>query len=74
MNISAVSGKIHIDGNSGWDAFKAAGNCTGNGTYSMPYVIEDLVIGDGGLGSCILIENSDVYRLTVTIIPFLEIL
>ncbi len=33
LKITSVSGKIHIDGNSGWAAFKAAGNCTGNGTY-----------------------------------------
>jgi len=62
LKCSAVSGKIHIDGNSGWAAFKAAGNCTGNGTYSEPYVIEDLVIdGGGSSGSCILIENSNLY-------------
>lgn len=61
LKISVVSGKIHIDGNSGWVALKAAGNCTGKGTYSDPYVIEDFVIDGGGSGSCILIENSDVY-------------
>ncbi|MFX1476984.1 MAG: NosD domain-containing protein [Promethearchaeota archaeon] len=59
MEISAVSGKIHIDNN--WTKVEAAGICTGNGTYSDPYVIEDLVIDGGGSGSCILIENSDVY-------------
>ncbi|MFX1478869.1 MAG: NosD domain-containing protein [Promethearchaeota archaeon] len=61
LKISAVSGKIHIDGNSGWATFRAAGNCTGEGTYSEPYVIEDLVIDGGGSGSCIKIENSNVY-------------
>jgi len=61
LKISDVSGKIHIDGNSGWAAFKADGNCTGSGTYSAPYVIEDLIINGGGSGNCILIENSDVY-------------
>ncbi|MFX1461531.1 MAG: NosD domain-containing protein, partial [Promethearchaeota archaeon] len=61
LKISAVSGKIHIINNSGWIDFRNAGNCTGNGTYSDPYVIEDLVIDGGGSGSCILIENSDVY-------------
>jgi len=61
LKLSAVSGKIHIDGNSGWTAFKAAGNCTGNGTISEPYVIEDLEIDGEGSGSCIFIENSDVY-------------
>ena len=59
LKISAVSGKIHINNN--WSAAKTAGICTGNGTYSDPYVIEDLVINGGGSGSCILIKNSDVY-------------
>jgi len=61
LKTSEVSGKISINGNSGWASFKAAGNCTGFGTYSLPYVIEDLEIDGGGSGSCILIENSDVY-------------
>ena len=59
LKISAVSEKIHIDNN--WTAVKAAGVCTGSGIYSDPYVMEDLVIDGGGSGSCILIENSDVY-------------
>jgi len=57
LKISATSGNIHIDGNSGWIAFKNDGNCTGEGTYSDPYIIEDLVIDNGS----IYIENSDVY-------------
>ena len=61
LNLSAVSGKIHIINNSGWVDFRNAGNCTGNGTYSDPYVIEDLLIDGGGSGSCILIENSTVF-------------
>ncbi|MBA7562285.1 hypothetical protein ES708_03937 [subsurface metagenome] len=61
LKISVVSEKIHIINNSGWVAFKNAGNCTGEGTYSDPYVIEDLVIDGGGSGSCIWIENSSVY-------------
>ncbi len=56
---SEISGKIHIDNN--WTEAKDAGICTGNGTYSNPYIIKDLVINGGGSGSCILIENSDVY-------------
>ncbi len=51
LKSSAFSGKIHIDNN--WTTTKAAGICTGNGTYSEPYVIEDLVIDGGGSGSCI---------------------
>ncbi len=56
---SALSGRIHIDNN--WTAAKSAGIVTGDGIYSDPYVIEDLVIDAGDLGSGILIENSDVY-------------
>ena len=59
LKFSAVSGKIHIDNN--WTAAKAAGICTGNGTSTEPYVIEDLVIDGGGSGSCVLIENSNVF-------------
>ncbi len=59
LKISAVSGKIHIDNN--WTDAESVGICTGNGTYSEPYIIEDLVIDGGGSGICILIENSDKY-------------
>ena len=58
---SAVSGKIRIINNSGWVDFRNAGNCTGSGTYSNPYIIEDLVIDGGGSGNSISIENSNVY-------------
>lgn len=61
LKLSAVQRPIHIDGNLGWAAFKAEGNCTGSGTSSNPYVIKNLEIDGGGSGSCILIENSDVY-------------
>lgn len=61
LKISATSGKISISGNSEWLAFKNAGYCSGNGTYSDPYVIEDLLIDGGGTGNCIWIEKSDVY-------------
>ena len=63
LKISTVSGKIHIDNN--WTAAKIAGICTGNGTYSEPYVIEDLVIDGENSGTCILIENSEVYVIIV---------
>ncbi len=59
LKLSAVSGKIHIGNN--WTAAKAAGICTGDGTYSEPYIIENFVIDGGGSGSCIWIENSTVY-------------
>ncbi len=60
LKLSAVSGKIHIDNN--WSATESTYSwCTGSGTFSDPYVIEDLVIDGGGSGSCIWIQNSDVY-------------
>jgi len=59
LQISATSGKIHIDNN--WTAAKALGICTGNGTYMEPYGIVDLVIDAGNSGNCILIENSNMY-------------
>ena len=61
LKFSQGSFKIHIVNNSGWVAFKDAGNCTGNGTYSDPYVIKDLVIDGEGSDYCILIENTNVY-------------
>lgn len=33
---SKISGRIHIDNN--WTDVKAAGICTGDGTYSEPYI------------------------------------
>jgi len=59
LKISKISGKIHIDNN--WTAAKSVGIVTGSGTYSDPYIIEDLVIDAGGSGCGILIENSDVH-------------
>jgi len=64
LRISAVSGKIHIDDESpiiNWTVAKKDGICTGNGTYSDPYIIEDLEIDGEGSGSCIWIDNSEVY-------------
>jgi len=59
LKISDVSGKIHINNN--WTAAKSAGICTGEGTSSNPYIIQNFEIDAGGSGSCIKIENSDVY-------------
>ena len=61
FKLSKISERIHIINNSGWVAFKNAGNCTGEGTYSDPYVIEDLEINGGGSDFGIWIENSSVY-------------
>ncbi|MGB5910517.1 MAG: NosD domain-containing protein [Promethearchaeia archaeon] len=61
MKLSAVSGKIYIINNSGWVAFRNADNCTGQGTSSDPYIIKDLEINGGDSGTCIFIQNTDVY-------------
>lgn len=55
------SGIIHIIGNDGWLDFKNSGSCTGEGTSSEPYLIENRNINGGGTYNCILIEDSDVF-------------
>jgi len=57
LKISVPSGGININGNSEWADFKDAGKCIGHGTYSDPYIIEDLEID----GESISISNSDVH-------------
>ncbi|MEE9379740.1 MAG: NosD domain-containing protein [Candidatus Lokiarchaeia archaeon] len=59
LKLSKVSGKIHIDNN--WSATKTALICTGSGSYSDPYVIEDLIINASGSGSGIWIQDSTVF-------------
>jgi len=59
LKSSANSDKIYINNN--WTEAKAAGICTGEGTASNPYLIEDLVINAGGIGNGIFIENSTDY-------------
>ncbi|MFX1345058.1 MAG: nitrous oxide reductase family maturation protein NosD [Promethearchaeota archaeon] len=59
LELLEISGKIHINNN--WSDAELAGICNGLGTYSDPYIIEGLEIDGGGLGSCILIENSTAY-------------
>ena len=61
LKISKISDQIHINGNSGWANAKTMGICTGSGTYSNPYVIENLEIDGKGSSYSILIENSNVY-------------
>ncbi|MFX0021138.1 MAG: nitrous oxide reductase family maturation protein NosD [Candidatus Hermodarchaeota archaeon] len=59
LKTSKISPKIHINDN--WSDAKALGICTGEGTFSNPYVIKDLIIDGGGSGNCIFIQNSDFY-------------
>ncbi|MFW9783836.1 MAG: nitrous oxide reductase family maturation protein NosD [Candidatus Heimdallarchaeota archaeon] len=61
LNHSKNFNKIYINGTADWIDFRNAGYCSGLGTYSDPYVIEDLIIDGEGIGSCIRIENSNVY-------------
>ncbi len=59
LKSSKISGKIHIYNN--WSDARDVGICTGDGTYSDPYIIEDLVIDGKNASTCILIEFSDDY-------------
>jgi len=59
LKSSKISERIHINNN--WTDAKISGICTGFGTHSEPYVIEDLVIDGDDSGTCILIENSWAY-------------
>ncbi|MFW9818109.1 MAG: right-handed parallel beta-helix repeat-containing protein [Candidatus Thorarchaeota archaeon] len=61
LRTSNITSPIHIKGNSGWVNFKNAGGCIGNGTYSDPYIIEDLIIDGYWNYNCVLVENSNVY-------------
>ena len=61
LESSEVSGKIHIVGSSGWADARARGICTGLGSSSNPYRIEDKVIDGKGTGTCIWIEDSNKY-------------
>ena len=45
--------RILINGNQGWATFKAAGDCTGFGNSTHPYVIKDLIIDARNSSSCI---------------------
>lgn len=59
LQTSQISGKIYIDNN--WTDTKNAELCTGSGTSTDPYVIEDLEIDANNTGSCILIKSSNEY-------------
>lgn len=61
LRFSKGSKKIYLNGNSDWSAAKAAGICTGSGTESDPYVIEDLIIDCEGSGNFFWIQDSSVY-------------
>ena len=51
---------IHIDGN--WTETNTTYDwCTGAGTHSDPYVIQDIEVDGLGVSTCILINNSNIF-------------
>ena len=50
---------IHIDGNTGWVIASSQEWCSGSGTFTDPYVIENVTIDGQNSDSCIKIKNSD---------------
>lgn len=52
---------VLMNGNSDWIDFKNMGYCTGNGTYSDPYILKNSIINGGAGPNCVHIENTDVY-------------
>ncbi|MFX1321008.1 MAG: nitrous oxide reductase family maturation protein NosD [Promethearchaeota archaeon] len=64
-NLKISAPPIYIDDTDpsyNWSIAKDAGICTGEGTYSEPYLIEGVVIDGTGLDlNLIMIENSDVF-------------
>ena len=56
LKSSANSDRIHINNN--WTDTKNAGICTGEGTESNPYILQNLIINASGIGNVIHIENT----------------
>ncbi len=53
---------IHVNGN--WSATNTTYEwCYGKGTLTEPYIIENVTVDAGGVGSCIFIENTANYFL-----------
>ena len=59
LSSSGIRGKIYIDGN--WTETKTAGICSGDGTPTSPYVIENYEIDGKEDGNCITILNTYKY-------------
>jgi len=58
---STVVGRITIDGDAAWLVAKANGICTGNGTYSETYIIQNFVVDGEEGGPCIWIQGSTMF-------------
>ncbi len=66
---SSSPNKIHINGN--WSQTASVYTwCTGSGTYSDPYIIQDLVIDATNIGNAILIEYTSDYFVIKNCIIF----
>jgi parallel beta-helix repeat protein len=61
MNSSETSDVIQVKGNADWIELKNAGGCSGEGTYSDPYIIQDVIIDTDRKSMCISIFDSNVY-------------
>ncbi|MFX1344127.1 MAG: right-handed parallel beta-helix repeat-containing protein [Promethearchaeota archaeon] len=64
LKMSKISMPLYINDNDpsfNWSVAKDAGICTGNGTKSDPYILEDLIIDGGLFANPILIRYSSVY-------------
>ncbi len=61
-NASIIHDPIYIDGDIAMDAF-FAGNGTDGLSYETAYVLEDLEIDAGGVGSAIRLENTSRYLI-----------
>jgi parallel beta-helix repeat protein len=54
---------IRINNDSDLITLKASGNCTGNGTVSEPYIIEDYAVNASGEGNAIFVGNVTAYLI-----------
>lgn len=53
-----------INGNSGWDTLNSTYEwCNGSGSLMHPFIIENVTINAGWVGSCITVQSSSVYFL-----------
>ena len=61
IHTSQTSPIIFLDGNEAWVDFKNYGHCSGSGTSSDPYIINNIKIDGGCSDNCIEITNSQVH-------------
>ncbi|MBA7642538.1 hypothetical protein ES703_50233 [subsurface metagenome] len=54
-----VLNRIHVNNN--WSTTAGEDWCRGNGTFTNPYIIENVIINNQNSSSCILIENTNEF-------------